>query len=228
MMSSSRINRDKQRGGFCIVWDWNGTLLNDVDVCVDTINRSLSSRNLKELDADTYRRVFTFPVRDYYRVIGFDFKKYPFDLLAQEFMDIYREDLKKASLFSDVKYALDSFQSMGLVQVVLSAMEQSLLEKYLDHFGILKYFSSVQGVGDDYADGKEKVAEKLLNRIGAKPERTVLIGDTLHDHEVARMLGVRCLLVARGHQSRERLIQSNIRLFDNLEKVVEYVKDRTV
>ena len=56
-----------------IIWDWNGTLLNDMELCVHTINEMLQKRNLHELSVDEYKEVFSFPVKDYYQKIGFDY-----------------------------------------------------------------------------------------------------------------------------------------------------------
>ena len=55
-----------------IIWDWNGTLLDDTWLCVEGINQALIKRNLTPISEDRYREVFTFPVRDYYKKLGFD------------------------------------------------------------------------------------------------------------------------------------------------------------
>ena len=62
-----------------IIWDWNGTLLDDVDICIDIINELLSIRNQQPLTRSRYREIFTFPVKDYYSKAGFDFTQEPFD-----------------------------------------------------------------------------------------------------------------------------------------------------
>ncbi len=72
-----------------IIWDWNGTLLNDIELCVQTINDMLQKRNLRKLTADEYKDVFSFPVKDYYQKIGFDFNAEPFEIPAREFIDNY-------------------------------------------------------------------------------------------------------------------------------------------
>ena len=75
-----------------ILWDWNGTLLNDVDLCFSCINRLLVSHDLKPLDTlSQYREVFTFPIEDYYKRVGFDFDKISFSMLAHEYMEDYQE-----------------------------------------------------------------------------------------------------------------------------------------
>jgi phosphoglycolate phosphatase len=70
-----------------IIWDWNGTLLNDLDFCISTINILLKKRELPLLNHYSYKEVFSFPVKDYYQAVGFDFSKEDFAIPAQEFID---------------------------------------------------------------------------------------------------------------------------------------------
>ena len=58
-----------------IIWDYNGTLLNDLSIGVECINRMLTKRELPLLTTESYREVFTFPVKKYYELVGFDFNK---------------------------------------------------------------------------------------------------------------------------------------------------------
>ena len=73
-----------------IIWDWNGTLLDDAEVCREAINKMLKVRNLPELSLSTYRNVFTFPVIEYYKEVGFDFSKEDWEPVAMEFINLYR------------------------------------------------------------------------------------------------------------------------------------------
>ena len=56
-----------------IVWDWNGTLLDDRWLTIAVMNRLLARRNMDELTEDRYLQLFTFPGIDYNRRLGFDF-----------------------------------------------------------------------------------------------------------------------------------------------------------
>lgn len=74
-----------------IVWDWNGTLLDDLDVCLKSINTILEKYKLPKLKSvKEYREKFVFPVINYYKAIGLDFSKYTFKIVGKEFIDIYR------------------------------------------------------------------------------------------------------------------------------------------
>ena len=70
-----------------IVWDWNGTILNDVNICVDVINALLKRRRMKEISINEYKNSFCFPVINYYKKLGFNFKKESFDSIAVEYMN---------------------------------------------------------------------------------------------------------------------------------------------
>ena len=72
-----------------IIWDWNGTLLDDRWLCVDSINLSLRKRNLPEINEQKYLDIFCFPVEKYYQKLGFDFEKEPFTVSGSEFISNY-------------------------------------------------------------------------------------------------------------------------------------------
>ena len=200
-----------------IIWDWNGTLLNDVDICIDVINDLLMSRNHPQLTKKRYHDIFTFPVKDYYFKAGFDFSKEPFDKIAIEFMDGYFEKLKKANLFQDVVNVLKAFKEMGFRQYMLSAMEHESLLSSVKEKGILDYFRGISGIQDHFANSKIDMAKNFMLEFAINKTRCCLIGDTIHDHEVANELGVRCLLVAGGHQSYKRLAVSGCEVVKDLK-----------
>lgn len=188
-----------------IIWDWNGTLLNDLDFCISTINKLLKKRNLNLVTHQSYKAVFSFPVRDYYEAIGFNFNNENFAIPAREFIDIYNAGVKNCTLHNSATEVLSYFKKKGIRQFVLSAMQQSMLNKTLRQQGILEYFEGVAGLDDHYAASKIERGEQLISQYNINKEKSTMIGDTIHDFEVAEQLGLDCILIADGHQSKERL-----------------------
>ena len=206
-----------------IIWDWNGTLLNDVELCVSCMNVLLSKRRIPQLTVERYRDIFTFPVKEYYRKAGFDFQQEDFEVPAMEFIKLYYQALPQAGLFSCIENVLETFQKKDLHQLVLSAMEHDSLVDSLKSKGIFNYFKKVSGITNHYAHSKLEIGQELLAAEPFEKEEMLLIGDTLHDLDVARELGVDCVLVARGHQSKERLLKKTAWVFDELSGVVDLV-----
>lgn len=189
-----------------VIWDWNGTLFNDVQISIDTMNKMLEVKEYPQrLDTDLYKSIFSFPVVDYYIKVGLDFEKHSFDELAQLFIDLYSEVQDSAELFKSVRDVLKYFNSLGLKQSVISVCEKERLYHQISLFDIEDYFDDVIGTDDNYAVTKADIAKKWFADHELNPDKAVFIGDTVHDYEVARAVGCDSILIADGHQSREVL-----------------------
>jgi len=202
-----------------IIWDWNGTLLDDAEICRTAINRMLKARNLPELSLEKYRDVFTFPVIDYYRQVGFDFDKEEWEPVAMEFINLYLGALKEVELTPFANETLEKFKQKGYRQAIISAMQHDALLKSVSELGIYDYFDFIGGIGDHYGGGKVDNARNYFTVAGLNPEQVTLIGDTIHDSEVAAELGCKCVLVTTGHQSHRRLQLTGLTVIKNLSEI---------
>lgn len=210
-----------------ILWDWNGTLLNDVIYAMGVRNRVFPRFGLQTVDTlERYQEQFTFPIRLYYGRAGVTDEN--FVAVAHAWMDEYVRGFQEVPLFADATAALDAFAMAGCRQAVLSASQLTMLREQLAHTGILQRFDAVLGLTHIYATSKEDVGRDYLAGAGVEPERCVMLGDTLHDAEVAGALGCRCVLIARGHQSRAALLTAGSPVCDSLAEAVETVLGRSL
>lgn len=203
-----------------IIWDWNGTLLSDVLLCIKCMNSMLTDRKLPELDADRYREIFTFPVKEYYQKAGFDFTKEEFEKPAVEFIEKYYKYLPEAGLYPNTTAVLRELAHRGYYQTILSAMEHNNLVKSLKDKNVFDFFDLVNGIGDHYAHSKLQVGVELLKKMRFPKEEIILIGDSLHDMEVAMELDLDFILIANGHQSKKRLLKETTQVVDELSDVL--------
>ena len=205
-----------------IIWDFNGTLFDDVEAGIVSVNEMLSERGLKVIaDKEEYRKVFKFPIIDYYRDIGFDFEREPYEVLAPIWVELYNRNSKSSGLQKGALTLLDAFKTSGVLQILLSATELSMLKGQIAELGIDGYFSDVLGLGNIHAYSKKQIAiEWKKNNPNAVP---LVIGDTEHDFDVARAIDADCILVCNGHQSREILKKYDCMLCEDLNEVIEYL-----
>ncbi|MDO9258202.1 MAG: HAD hydrolase-like protein [Bacteroidales bacterium] len=202
-----------------IIWDWNGTLLDDAEICREAINKMLKVRNLPELSLSTYRDVFTFPVIEYYKEVGFNFDNEEWEPVAMEFINLYLGALPSCGLTPFAARTLEIFKRKGYRQAIISAMQHDALLKSVSALGIFEYFDYIGGIGDHYGGGKIDNARNYFIQAGLSPEKITLIGDTLHDSEVAAELQCKCILVATGHQSFQRLSDTGLQVINNLSEI---------
>lgn len=203
-----------------IIWDWNGTLIDDVNAAVNALNRMLALRNVRPVTREYYRANFGFPVRPFYAQLGVDLEHEDWDRICIDFHRFIAEE-KEQYLRHDAIAAMTKAKSAGIPQSILSALRQDLLLHNTAADGVAVFMEHIFGV--DNLDGASKLSRghELIPLIPAK--RIYFIGDTLHDAEVARELGCECILVDGGHQTAERLRASGCTVTDNLVSAVEAV-----
>ena len=210
-----------------IIWDWNGTLLNDVFLCADIMNNLLEKRSLPSITLTKYKEIFTFPVKDYYIKAGHNFQSESFEKLGEDFITEYEERKKGCDLYPFAEEVLERIHSLNIKQHLLSAYKQNNLEDIIRHFNIEKYFDSIRGLDHIYADGKIELGKMLMNDISKNgtDNKALLIGDTIHDFEVAMEINADCLLISNGHQNDERLQELDVPVISNLEELLTQLSE---
>lgn len=199
-----------------IIWDFNGTILNDIQTGIDAVNVLLERYHKPRIESITeYKKTFGFPVINYYDSIGLEREN--FARYAPEWVTEYNLREPDAPIFAGVTDVMDYFAENGYPQYLLSATEREMLAKQVDRLGIGGYFTELVGQDTIEAHGKVGAAKLWAERV--RPESPLFIGDTIHDFEVAQAIGADCVLLAWGHQDRARLESTGCRVFDTAADV---------
>ena len=203
-----------------VIWDWNGTLLDDTELCYRIANDMRQERGMRLMrDVEEYRTYFTFPVIDYYRRMGYSFETEPFENISRQFVAMYAERFPLCPLQPCVEEALSAVLATGARQVLLSATGQDKLDEQVAHFKLWQYFDRVIGGSNNLANGKADYAKDFLRESGVTPARAMFVGDTDHDHEIATSIGSGSAILIRGHQSRAHLETLGATLIESLCEV---------
>lgn len=205
-----------------VIWDWNGTLLDDTALCFAIANEMRVKRGMPPLpDVDAYRAVFHFPVIDYYREMGYTFETESYEAVSVEFHAEYARRVHTCRLQPHAEETLAALAARGVRQVLLSATGEDRLYGQAALFGLPQYFEQIIGCTNNLAHGKADLAHALIEASGLAPKQAMFIGDTDHDFSIASSIGCRCLLLARGHQLPARLNMLGVPVIGSLEQVTE-------
>ena len=199
-----------------VIWDWNGTLVDDAWLCVEIVNELLARRGLAPTTPCKYSEVFGFPLRTYYQRVGFDLEREDFAATGDEFNFLYSQRLYESRLRKGAREVLDALGRNGIEQSLLSASNEIDLEAMVAHYGVRSHFVAVAGVDNGLGEGKIERGHRHLAELNYRADEVLLVGDTLHDIEVAAALGVHCVLLPSGHQSRRRLELGECAVVDGL------------
>lgn len=199
-----------------VIWDFNGTLVDDVALVLDITNQILRQRELPAVDEARYREHFEFPVSNYYAKLGLPSEGDAFRAVADVFAKNFESGMHDCTLRSDALPCLSALSERGLTSSLLSASRQQSLSALAEQFGLTRVMTEVCGIDDHYAHGKIESGRNWMKHTGRNSEDLVMVGDTAHDYEVAMALGATCILVSYGHSSRDKLEKCGCPIADSL------------
>lgn len=206
-----------------IIWDWNGTLLDDSWLCIDLFNRALVAEGLSEVAPEYFAEIFCHPVKLMYEQVGFDVSADRFEKITKEFHNGYDRRRSECKLRNGARDLLDRLNSLGCRQSILSAHNEDLLKVAIQEYGLSDYFNTLAGMPDLNAGSKREVGRELILSLDVAPSEMVLIGDTDHDAEVAAELDIDCFLISTGYQSVQRLQATGAEVLKSLLELSEYL-----
>ncbi len=206
-----------------IIWDYNGTIVDDAPLSVEAENIVMRSYGLPEITLDFYRQECVMPIEIFYRKV-YNMDNLDFDEIAERFMENYDRLMHKAAVFPDIADIIKAFHEMGLKQGVISGFETAHLKTGLKSFGLDGYFDFLSGADDNRCGDKSERAAAVAQRYGLEPNDTLFIGDMYHDYETAQKIGADCILIARGHQGAQPLRSSgNVTVLDDAAPLMDIV-----
>ena len=182
-----------------VVWDWNGTLVEDLPVVVASVNAALEAIGESSITEEDYRAHFARPVERFYealleRPVTAD----EWDTLDRVFHDHYRATLDQVPLSYDALDAIELVADRGWSQSILSMWWEDELLAVVAQHGLLDHMSLVQGNRDDPGGEKARHLLEHLASLDIEPHTVVMVGDSLDDAAASGVVGTACVLYDGG------------------------------
>ena len=206
-----------------ILWDWNGTLIDDASLCVDILNQLLTAYGSNSITLNYYRNHFSFPIADFYKRISLPCTGLDFDELSIRFISEYRCRWTDCPLQPNTNNIIKNLSDQGIKQSILSAGNQKDVENFINHFFPDHFFDKIIGTNNIKAEGKVELGSKFFSNSNLDAHEILMIGDTLHDLEVGNEIGCRTLLYTKGHNSKAVLSRTHGQTIDDLMEVANYL-----
>ena len=208
-----------------VVWDWNGTLVDDHVAVVAAINDALASLHLGSIDSDIFRTHYTRPVQRFYeQVAGRPIAPGEWQTLDEAYHHSYSARVERLELASDAREALTATEAAGLTQSLLSMWRHQDLVALVERLGIGPFFLRVDGLRVPGGGGKTEHLEAHLAALEVEASAALLVGDTLDDLAAARAVGARCVLYDGGSHHRSALEATGVPVVDTLTAALAAAK----
>jgi len=210
-----------------VIWDWNGTLVDDARASFESVNDMLIRRSLPLITFEQYSSYIETPIIGFYRHIFDDLDSMDFGQISREFHEGSALHMRTRGLMPGAREVLEQLRGAGVKQVIVSSCEKEMLARQASGYGVAEYFDAILGADDFHAGSKIDRAKAYMAQCGIPPAQTVSIGDILHDTELSQAIGAKCILIAKGHQTRADLEPSGELILDDITQAGEYILRRT-
>jgi phosphoglycolate phosphatase-like HAD superfamily hydrolase len=203
-----------------LVWDWNGTLLDDLSLVVSSTNHTFAAVGGRSVDADEHRQRFRRPVADFYaEMLGRAVSEEEFGQLDRIFHDAYRVGLTDVSLAADAQAAIKTWPG---TQSLLSMWFHHELVPAVEGYGLAGMFARIDGLRAELGGGfKAAHLAAHLAELGVDGRAVVMIGDSLDDADAAEAVGGHAVLYTGGFTDPARLRESGRPVADTLVEAVK-------
>lgn len=207
-----------------VVWDWNGTLLDDQRLVLQALNAVLVDAGLPPTDAATYRRLYTRPIRVFYeRLFGRPLGDREWARVDEVYHEAYHARLAQATLTADARDVLEDVEEAGLTQSLLSMYRHHELVPLVRRLGVADHFVRIDGLRGPGGGRKARELEAHLGSFDTSvdPRDVLVVGDALDDARAAAHVGTRCVLYDGGSHPRAELEQAGVPVVPSLSGALE-------
>ncbi|MER5555803.1 HAD hydrolase-like protein [Streptomyces sp. NPDC002793] len=205
-----------------LVWDWNGTLLDDIHAVLGATNAAFAEVDLEPLTLEQYRETYCVPIpRFYERLMGRLPTPAEWERMDGLFHRHYTEQRVACGLTEGVEELLARWVTGGRSQSLLSMYGHEQLVPVVRGYGIERHFVRVDGRTGPSGGSKAQHMERHFAVLGdIAPESAVVIGDAVDDAVAAAHVGARAVLYTGGSHSRSSLEAAGVPVVDTLAEAV--------
>ncbi len=205
-----------------IIWDYNGTVVDDVDASVAAVNDMLNKRNLPLTTKEQYIETVALPLDNYYKGLGIS--EEDMAAISTEFQTFCKNHSNLIHIFDDFFVVMQELKKFDIKNILMSSLYKDFLLEDMKKFNLSKYFDDVIGMNDKLVGSKLENAKNYIAKNHLKAENVLFIGDLVSDAKIAKTLNANCILIPNGHNSKTRCLSEEVTVFDDLKCIIGYLQ----
>lgn len=207
-----------------IVWDWDGTLADSTSMIAQALVASAEQVGLPTLALQKARNVIGLGLRESIQTLFGSISNEQAQALARQYAINYHAGEQAIPLFEGAATLITELARRGYKQAVATGKGRRGLNADLARLEIAKYFQATRTVDECFSKPHPQMLDELMDVLVATPERTLMIGDSSYDLQMAQNAGVQSLAVTFGAHSSEQLLKFDPKgIFNTFNELSEWL-----
>ena len=189
-----------------LVFDWDGTLMDSAGAIVSSIQAACSEIGIPQPSDAAARHIIGLGLNEAIRALLPDLAEADYGSLVERYRHHFLARDNELPLFPGARETIADLHETGFLLAVATGKTRRGLERAFETSGLRALFNGSRCADESISKPHPAMLLELMDEFDVTPERTLMIGDTSHDLQMAANAGVASVAVSFGAHSRDSLL----------------------
>ena len=207
-----------------IVFDWDGTLADSTQMIVECIRQASAEAGLPMPEPAAASNIIGLGLREAIAVLFGSLSDSQYELLTARYRHHYFARDQQTLLFEGAAQAIGELEQQGFMLAVATGKGRNGLNRSLVDSGIAHHIHASRCADECLSKPHPQMLMEIMDELGVEAERTLMVGDTSYDLQMARNAQVASLAVSYGAHALEDLLpHAPLAHFDQFTKLNQWL-----
>lgn len=188
-----------------IVFDWDGTVMDSTAVISGSIQSACKDLGLSVPSDETARHVIGLGLDQALRYAVPDLTEERRPELVARYRHHFLAQDQQIPLFDGARETISELHEKGYWLGVATGKSSVGLNRAMESSRMTHYFHATRTADQTFSKPNPAMLFELMDELGVSAERTLMVGDTTHDLQMAINAGVDSIAVGHGAHPAEQL-----------------------
>ena len=208
-----------------IIFDWDGTLSDSVGLITDLMIQSFLLHNVSPPSRMEVADILGIKLSEAFKILLKEKDQNVSELILNSYIDLYNENLNKVKLFDGVELGIKELHRYGYKIAIATGGGRNYLDSCLAQTSIKDFINVTKTSDDCFSKPHPQMCNEILNELIIEPEKSIVIGDSIHDLQMAKNAGISSLAVTYGAHKQDSLsIYDALDYMDDANMVFDWIR----
>ena len=208
-----------------IIFDWDGTLSDSVGLITDLMIQSFLLHNVSPPSRMEVADILGIKLSEAFKILLKEKDQNASELIFNSYIELYNQSSNKVKLFDGVELGIKELYRYGYKIAIATGGGRNYLDSCLAQTSIKDFINVTKTSDDCFSKPHPQMCNEILNELIIEPEKSIVIGDSIHDLQMAKNAGISSLAVTYGAHKQDSLsVYDALDYMDDANMVFDWIR----
>ena len=208
-----------------IIFDWDGTLSDSVGLITDLMIQSFLLHNVSPPSRMEVADILGIKLSEAFKILLKEKDQNASELIFNSYIELYNQSSNKVKLFDGVELGIKELHRYGYKIAIATGGGRNYLDSCLAQTSIKDFINVTKTSDDCFSKPHPQMCNEILNELIIEPEKSIVVGDSIHDLQMAKNAGISSLAVTYGAHKQDSLsVYDALDYMDDANMVFDWIR----